>query len=59
MPDVLVAIAGVPGTPALLASMVTLLTLAGTVQLTLGGLVDVVVKMILADSGDDHVDFFH
>jgi len=28
------------------ASMVTLLTLAGTVQLTLGGLVEVVVKMI-------------
>jgi len=44
---VLVAMAGVPGAPALLASIVTLLTPAGTVQLTLGGSVNVVVKMIL------------
>jgi len=40
--------AGVPAAPEPLASMVALLTLAGTVQLTLGRLIDVVVKMILA-----------
>jgi len=48
MPDVLVAMAGVPGAPEPLASMVILLTLAGTVQVTLGGSVEVVVKMISA-----------
>jgi len=45
---VLVAIAGVPGAPEPLALMVILLTPAGTVQVTLGGLVEEVVKMILA-----------
>jgi len=61
IPDVVVAIAGVPGAPAPLASMVTLLTPARTVQLTLGRLVEVVVEMILAGNygGDDHVYFFH
>jgi len=48
MPDFLVAMAGIPGLPAPLASMVTLLTLAGTVQLTSAGSVEVVVKIILA-----------
>jgi len=44
----LVAIAGVPRAPAPLASMVILLTSARTVQLTSGGSVEVVVKMISA-----------